>query len=96
VQENNTFLIPEHYTNNVENIYINSELEYDTSLLKLYKTIPTLDFEGLTDGGFKCGSYIFYFRLADSHGNMSNVIQHSSIVQIHVGEVGSYKVRMGM
>ena len=96
VQEDNTFLIPEHYTHNVENIYSNSELEYDTSLLKLYKTIPTLDFEGLADGGFKCGSYIFYFRLADSHGNMSNVIQHSSVVQIHVGEVGSYKVRMGM
>jgi hypothetical protein len=27
---------------------------------------------------------------------MSNVVQHSSIVQIYVGQLNSYKVRMGM
>jgi hypothetical protein len=71
-------------------------LGQDTQLFKLYTTIPKLKFLGLGDGSFQCGSYIFYFRLADSYGNMSNVIQHSSVVQVHVGEVGAYQVRMGM
>ena len=96
VQEDNTFLIPEHYTNTVENIYNDDVLGQDTQLFKLYTTIPELEFLGLGDGSFQCGSYIFYFRLADSYGNMSNVIQHSSVVQVHVGEVGAYQVRMGM
>jgi hypothetical protein len=62
----------------------------------LYTNIPKLDFLGFGDGSFKCGSYVFYFRLADSVGNMSNVIQHSSTVQVFIGENDSYKVRMGM
>jgi hypothetical protein len=96
VQEDNTFLIPEHYTNSVTNIYDDETFDEDTQLLKLYNKIPTVKFLGLGEGGFKCGSYIFYFRLADSVGNMSNVIQHSSVVQIFIGENGSYEVRMGM
>lgn len=96
VQENNTFLIPEHYTNSVNNIYEDSTFSQDVQLFKLYNKVPKLEFKGLSSGGFKCGSYIFYFRLADSYGNLSNVIQHSSIVQIHVGEVESYQIRMGM
>jgi hypothetical protein len=62
----------------------------------LYTSIPSVEFLGLGEGSFNCGSYVFYFRLADSHGNMSNVIQHSSIVQVPVGELGTYKLRMGM
>lgn len=96
VQEDNTFLIPEHYTNSVTNIYSNDTFDRDTQLLKLYNSIPSIKFLGLGDGAFKCGSYIFYFRLADSVGNMSNVIQHSSTVQVFIGENGSYQVRMGM
>ena len=96
VQEDNTFLIPEHYTNTVTNIYDDTTFNEDTQLLKLYNKIPKLTFKGLGDGSFKCGSYIFYFRLSDSVGNMSNVIQHSSIVQIFIGENGTYQVRMGM
>ena len=96
VQEDNTFLIPEHYTNVVDNIYEDTQLSEDVQLLKLYKSIPSVRFDGLGQGSFKCGSYVFYFRLSDSHGNMSNVVQHSSIVQIHVGETNTYKVRMGM
>lgn len=96
VQEDNTFLIPEHYTNVVENIYNDETFKEDTQLFKLYTSIPSIEFLGLGDGSFNCGSYVFYFRLADSHGNMSNVIQHSSIVQVPVGELGTYKLRMGM
>ena len=96
VQEDNTFLIPEHYTNVVENIYNDETFKEDTQLFKLYTSIPSVEFLGLGEGSFNCGSYVFYFRLADSHGNMSNVIQHSSIVQVPVGELGTYKLRMGM
>ena len=96
VQEDNTFLIPEHYTNTVTNIYDDNTFKEDTQLLKLYTNIPKLDFLGFGDGSFKCGSYVFYFRLADFVGNMSNVIQHSSTVQVFIGENDSYKVRMGL
>ena len=96
VQEDNTFLIPEHYTNVIENIYNDETFKEDTQLFKLYTSIPSVEFLGLGDGSFNCGSYVFYFRLSDSHGNMSNVIQHSSIVQVPVGELGTYKLRMGM
>ena len=40
VQENHTFLIPEHFGNCVTNVYDNNTLDKDTSLLKLYDTIP--------------------------------------------------------
>lgn len=96
VQEDNTFLIPEHQTNTVTNIYDDETFKEETQLLKLYTNIPKLDFLGFGDGSFKCGSYVFYFRLADSVGNMSNVIQHSSTVQVFIGENDSYKVRMGL
>jgi hypothetical protein len=37
--------------------------------------IPTLTFDGLLDGGsFNCGSYVFYFKFADSDGNLTNTI----------------------
>ena len=96
VQEDNTFLIPEHYTKSVTNIYDDNTFEQDVQLLKLYNNIPKLEFLGFGEGSFKCGSYTFYFRLSDSIGNMSNVIQHSSTIQVFIGENGSYKVRMGM
>lgn len=96
VQENNTFLIPEHMGNSVNNIYDDSELEITANLLKLYQHIPSLTFDGLSDGGaFKCGSYVFYFKLSDADNNLTNVIQESSIVQVHIGQVGTNKVRMG-
>jgi hypothetical protein len=96
VQEDNTFFIPEHYTKSVTNIYDDETFKQDTQLLKLYNNIPKLEFQGFGEGAFKCGSYVFYFRLADSVGNMSNVIQHSSTIQVFIGECGSYKIRMGM
>lgn len=97
VQENHTFLIPEHSGNTVTNVYDDSTLDRDISLLKLYNTIPTLTFNGLVEGGsFPCGSYVFYFKLSDADGNMTNTIQESGIVQMHIGPINSPKVRMGM
>ena len=97
VQENHTFLIPEHSGNAVTNVYDESTLNKDINLLKLYDNIPTLTFNGLIEGGsFPCGSYVFYFKLSDADGNMTNTIQESGIVQMHVGPINSSKVRMGM
>ena len=97
VQENHTFLIPEHSGNTVTNVYDDNTLDRDISLLKLYNTIPTLTFNGLVEGGsFPCGSYVFYFKLSDADGNMTNTIQESGIVQMHIGPINSSKVRMGM
>ena len=97
VQENHTFLIPEHQGNIVTNVYNEETLSKDISLLKLYDQIPFLKFNGLLDGGeFKCGSYTFYFKLSDADGNLSNIIQQSGVIQVHIGEVNTSKVRMGM
>lgn len=97
VTENNTYLIPEHYGNAVTNIYDEETLQGDVSLFKFYNRIPTLTYNGLTDAGsLKCGSYIFYFRLCDTDGNVTNVIQESGVVQIHVGKSKTKKIRMGL
>lgn len=97
VQEDHKFLIPEHSGNNVTNVYDDSTLDKDISLLKLYDTIPTLSFNGLMEGGsLQCGSYTFYFKLSDADGNLTNTVQESSIIPIHIGTVNSTKVRMGM
>lgn len=97
VQENNTYLIPEHSGNSVTNIYNEDSFNIESSLLKLYDKIPTLTFNGITDGGsFNCGSYVFYFKYADSDNNLSNVVQESGIVQVHIGQAGTSKVRMGL
>ena len=96
VQENKTFNIPIHSGNNVLNIYDNQTFDIDTQLLKLYNKIPTLTFNGIGHGGsMKCGSYIFYFKLADSDNNLTNIVQESGIVQIHMGVPNTAKIRMG-
>ena len=97
IQENHTYLIPEHAGSHITNVYDNDHLSEDMSLLKLYNRIPTLTYNGLIEGGsFKCGSYVFYFKLSDADGNLTNTIQESGIVQVHIGPIKSKKVRMGM
>lgn len=94
VQENNTYLIPEHLGNAVTNIYEDDTLKGDVALFKLYDRIPTLTFNGLSTGGqLQCGSYTFYFRLADADKNVTNVVQESGIVQVYMGD--GCHVRMG-
>lgn len=97
VQENKTYNIPIHSGNYVTNIYDESTFKEDSELLKLYKNIPNLYFEGIHNGGsFKCGSYVFYFKLSDADGNLTNTVQESGIVQVYIGQPGSKKIRMGM
>ena len=97
IEENKKYRIPEHSGNSVTNVYNDKTLDKDINLLKLYDTIPELTFNGISDGGqFKCGSYVFYFKLSDADGNLTNIIQESGIVQVHIGEVNQAKVRMGL
>lgn len=97
VEENKKYRIPEHIGNSVTNVYDNKTLDKDINLLKLYDTIPELTFNGISDGGqFKCGSYVFYFKLSDADGNLTNIVQESGIVQVHIGEINQAKVRMGL
>ena len=97
VEENHTFRIPEHAGSNVTNVYDDNTLSKDISLLKLYDHIPELTFNGFIEGGaFKCGSYVFYFKLSDADGNLTNTVQESGIIQMHIGPINSSKVRMGM
>jgi len=39
---------------------------------------------------------VFYFKFADADGNLTNTVQESGIVQVHIGHPGSKKIRMGM
>ena len=97
IQENNTFLIPKHDGDRISNVYDNNLLERDVSLIKWYNTIPTLTFNGITDGGsLRCGSYVFYFKYSDSNGNLTSVVQESGIIPVHIGTPNTTKVRMGL
>lgn len=97
VQENQTFNIPEHYGNAVTNIYDENSFRTDSQLLKLYQTIPSLTYNGLFEGGkLSCGSYVFYFKFGDADGNLTNIVQESGIVQVHIGKEGTSQIRMGL
>lgn len=97
VQENKTFEIPIHNGNYVTNVYDEIKLNDSSNLIKLYNNIPDLEFLGLEEGGaFKCGSYVFYFKLSDADGNMTNIIQESGLIQVHIGQPNSTKIRMGL
>lgn len=98
VQEESTFIIPDHKGNKDTNLYENSQLEQDTRLYKTVDKIPVLEFEGLLKGGnLKCGSYHFYFKLSDNDGNETDFILESGLVTCHVGEINSpHSIRMGM
>jgi len=48
-------------------------------------------------GKLNCGSYTFFFKLADADGNETEVIAESGVVQCHIGNVNDpYSMRMGM
>lgn len=97
VQENNTFNIPTHNGIKVTNVYEEETFNQDVQLLKLYNTIPDFKFKGIYDGGqIKCGSYVFYFKFVDADGNMTNIVQESGIIQVHIGNINQAKIRMGL
>jgi len=52
-----------------------------TKLLKQPNIIPVLNFEGVINGGFfKGGGAKFYFRYTDTDGNVTDIIEESSLV----------------
>lgn len=86
--ENNTYKIINRTGNNDTNIYDEETFEVDTSLYKRITAIPTLTFNGLSNGGaLPVGNYVFYFRYEDADGNMTDFVSESGIVTCHVGGV---------
>lgn len=74
------------------NIYLEDNFKIEASLIKSTRTISTLDFLGIKDGGsMKVGNYTFYFKLADADGNESDFIAESGRVVCHIGTINSPK-----
>lgn len=99
VQDNDTFLIPNHSGIKDTNIYDDSTFDIDTALKTIPLSIPKVEFLGLLNntGNMPCGSYSFYFKLADADGNETEIMAESGVVQCHIGEDGKPNtIRMGM
>ena len=99
VQDNDTFLIPNHSGIKDTNIYNDSTFDIDTTLKTVPLSIPKVEFLGLLNntGNMSCGSYSFYFKLADADGNETEIMAESGVVQCHIGADGTPgEIRMGM
>lgn len=99
VQDENTFKIPDHSGFKDTNIYDEETFDVDTQLKAIPIKIPIVTYDGLIDNGGKlsCGTYTFYFKLADADGNETEVIAESGIVQCHIGSPNSPSaMRMGL
>lgn len=99
VQDENTFKIPDHSGFKDTNIYDEETFDVDTQLKAIPIKIPIVTYDGLIDNGGKlsCGTYTFYFKLADADGNETEVIAESGIVQCHIGSPNSPSaIRMGI
>lgn len=99
VQDNNSYLIPDHYGFKDSNLYDSKTFDTDTRIKVIYSAIPNLKYEGLQNGAgkLKCGSYSFCFKYSDVDGNETDVCQESGIVQVHIGEISDpSSARMGM
>lgn len=99
VQDENTFKIPDHSGFKDTNIYDEETFNIDTLLKAIPIKIPIVTYDGLINNGGKlsCGTYTFYFKLADADGNETEVVAESGIVQCHIGEPNSpNSIRMGL
>ena len=99
VQNDGTFKIPDHSGFKDTNIYDEETFDVDTQLKAVPINIPHVEYNGLINnaGKLQCGSYTFYFKLADADGNETEVIAESGIVQCHIGTVNSPgTIRMGL
>ena len=99
VQDEGTFKIPDHSGFKDTNIYDEETFDVDTQLKAIPIKIPTVKYEGLIDNGGKmyCGSYSFFFKLADADGNETEVIAESGVVQCHIGSPNTpAAIRMGL
>lgn len=99
IQDQNTFLIPDHTGFKDTNIYSTNTFDVDTRLKMVPIKIPNVVYNGLLEssGNMKCGTYNFFFKFADSDGNESEVVAESGMVQCHIGSINSpNSIRMGM
>lgn len=98
VEEGDKFIIPDHKGNRDTNLYVNSQLDLDTRLYKTINSITSVTFNKLIDNGkMKCGSYHFYFKLADNDRNETDFIAESGVVTCHIGNyTDPASVRMGL
>jgi hypothetical protein len=86
------YVVADHQGNLDTNIYSASNFKVETGLIKATRTIVTIDFLGIKDGGkMPVGNYTFYFKLADVDGNESDFIAESGKVVCHVGAVNNPK-----
>lgn len=84
----NTYQIVDREGDNDSNIYDENNFDSESSLYKNPNSIVKLDFIGLgTNGNLKVGNYVFYFKLADSDGNETDIIAESGIVSCHLGNI---------
>lgn len=96
--ENNTYRIIDRFGNNDANIYDEDEFEVDTSLYKRISMIPRVEFLGIEDGGAcKVGNHVYYFRLEDADGNMTDFVAESGVVTCHIGGVNDiFSIKAGL
>lgn len=98
VQDENTFKLTDHIGFKDSNVYSEDLFNVDTLLKQIPIKIPIVEYIGLENNGGKLpvGSYTFYFKLVDVDGNETEVIQESGIVQCHIGDINTSKIRMGL
>lgn len=85
--DNGQFKITDHAGFKDTNIYDEKTFDIDTSLKAIAQKIPQIEYKGLTQfgGTLPCGSYTFYFKLADADGNESEVLAESGMIQVFIG-----------
>lgn len=89
IKEEDTYEIVDRKGDVDTNIYSNTKdkFEVDTSLLKIVRDIPILEFLGIDSGGkMPVGNYTFYFKYADADGNETDFVSESGKVICHIGK----------
>lgn len=85
-----TYEVADRKGNLDTNIYREKDFKVEAGFIKAVRTITTVDFLGIKDGGYmKIGNYTFYFRLADADGNESDFIAESGKVVCHIGTINT-------
>ena len=90
--DSNNYNIADRKGNLDTNIYTEENFSTEASLIKIVKSIISVDFLGTFSGGrLPVGNYTFYFKLADSDGNESDFIAESGKVVCFIGDINQPK-----
>lgn len=85
-----TYNIADRKGNLDTNIYTEDNFKIEAGLVKMVRSIVTLDFLGVKEGGLMpIGNYNFYFKLADADGNESDFVCESGQVVCYIGAVNN-------